>query len=106
VPYYTIPVTNEPDQNFICTVPVNGQNITLRFRLRYNTQGGYWWLTLADKNGNVLVDGVPLLTGQNILEQYQYLNIGSAYVVKTGSSPLDSPDEQSLGKDFLLVWGD
>jgi len=104
--YYIIPLTSDPDQSLTCTVPVNGKNITLRFRVRYNTQAGYWWMTVSDKNGNILVDSLPLLTGQNLLEQYQNLGIGSAYLVNTGNTKLDSPDDTTLGSDFVLAWGD
>lgn len=106
--YYQLPITSDPDQTFSCTIPIGNQNVTLNFRLRYNDQAGYWWLTIADKDNNVILDPLPLLspaspTG-NLLEQYQYLGIGSAYLVNVGSSA-DSPTDSNLGTDFLLIWG-
>jgi hypothetical protein len=67
---------------------------------------------IADVNNNILISEVPLLTGTypaaNILGQFQYMNIGSAYLlnVSNGSTTLDYPNGQDLGTDFVLLWGD
>jgi len=107
--YVTIPLTTEPDQSFICTVPVDGKNISLLFRLRYNTQGGYWWLGLSDPNtAEQYLDSLPLLPAMypaaNLLPAY--MELGSAYVVPTGTNITGSPDDTNLGADYVLVWGD
>jgi len=108
--YYMVPVTSKPNQKLSITVPVSGKNVKLNLKLSYNTQAGYWWITISDANNNILIDSLPLLVGQppanNLLEQYQYLGIGSMYLVNNGNSALDSPDKESLGTDFLLLWGD
>jgi len=108
--YNLIPVTSNPDQRMTVTIPVNGQNVTLRLRIRYNAQGGYWWMAVSDQSGNLLVDAVPLVTGDypagDLLGQYQYLGIGSCVVVNAGNTALDSPDDTSLGVSFFLAWGD
>lgn len=103
---YEIPLTSKPDQNFQVTIPVDGNNITLRFRVRYNTQGNYWWMSISDKEGKVLIDALPLLGGGNLLEPHSYLGIGSAYVINTGNNYMDYPDSTNLGTDFKLIWGD
>jgi hypothetical protein len=104
--FYKVPLTNEPDQTLSITLPVNGKNINLNLRVRYNTQGGYWWMTISDANGNVLLDALPLLTGIDLLEQYEYLGIGSAVILNRGNTTLDSPDDKTLGTDFWLIMGD
>lgn len=67
-------------------------------------------MAVTDKNHNVLLDGVPLITGSypaaNLLRQYQYLGIGSAYIVPASSGLPDIPNFDDLGTDFLLVWTD
>jgi hypothetical protein len=103
---YEIPLTNDPDQTLAVTVPIGGVNINLRLRVRFNTQANYWWMTVADIKGNVLADAIPLLSGGDILGQFQYLGLGSAYVVNMGNSIMDSPDSTNLGTDFRLWWGD
>jgi len=109
--YVVIPLTSDPDQTFNCTIPVDGKNIALSLRLRYNTAANYWVLTIADpKTGVVILDSIPILTGDypaaDILGQYKYLGLGSAGVLKMGGCVTDYPDSISLGTDFVLVWGD
>ena len=106
MPNYYIPVTNDPDQSFICSIPLGGKNVQLRFRIRYNSEAKYWWMTISDSKGKVLIDSLPLLSGGNLLEQYRYLGLGKAYIVSSGNTILEDPDDLTLGTDFLLMWGD
>ena len=59
-----------------------------------------------------IISNVPLITGglngksANLLQQYQYMNIGSAFIAKTSEIELDYPDDKTLGTEFVLVWGD
>ena len=109
--YYVIPLTSDPDQKFDCTIPVDGKNISLSLRVRFNTAGNFWVLTIADPRTKVIIlDSIPLLTGRypaaDILGQYKHLKLGSACIIKAGESSLDYPDSTNLGADFVLVWGD
>lgn len=108
--YKIIPLTSDPDQQFSCTIPVDGKNVKLYFRLRYNTEGGYWWMSVT-KDGIMLVDALPLLYNEfpaaDMLEQYSYFGIGSACICKSSNTDKsDRPTENNLGADFVLVWGD
>ena len=105
-----IPLEN---QNQILEVPlsVDGGRITLRFEIMFNRIAGYWTMNVIDVNsGVILLSSIPLLTGSigasNILGQYRYLGIGSAYLVKVGNVIEDYPGELDLGTNFLLIWGD
>lgn len=110
MPYKIIPLTTDPNQNFKSTIPVDGKNLTLFFYLRYNQIAGYWWLSIGDSKNKILIDSLPLVTGDypaaNILGQYSYLNIGSCTIVKTGDLPSDIPDNTNLGTDYVMVWSD
>jgi hypothetical protein len=60
---------------------------------------------------DVLIDAIPLMRGEfpaaNLLEQYSYMNIGSATIVHHGKLPPDAnPNDTNLGAEFYLVWGD
>lgn len=109
---YIIPLTTDPNQTFFCTIPVDGENLPLRFFLRYIEPAGYWIMNI--KHGitvETLVDALPILTGEypaaNLLQQYSHLKIGSAVVTPTGlptGSP--EPDDKTLGAAYVLVWGD
>lgn len=104
---YVIPLTTSPNQKFTSTIPVDGKKIKFNFVLRYNTEAKYWVLDIYDSKNTSLLASVNLICGLNLLEQYSYLNIGSAYVVKVDKSiTTDSPNEYNLGTDFVLVWSD
>lgn len=102
-----IPLTTDPNDTFSSTIPVNRKNTKFYFFLRYNEEAGYWVMDLSDENKEPVVSSVPLISGINILEQYEYLKIGKAYIIKTDNSLLaDKPDTTNLGKAFKLVWTD
>jgi len=109
---FVVPLTSEPNQNFRCTIPVNGQNIPFDFTFRYNSEADYWIMSISDAtSGNMLVSDLPLLAGiypaANLLEQFEHLRIGAAVIVKTNpDNPNDAPNANNLGVDFQLVWSD
>jgi len=104
-----IPLTNDPNQTFSVQLIVNGALLTLNLELSYSSMAGYWQLAVADVNGSPLVASVPLLTGlypaSNLLAQYQYLQIGSAYLLNTSGADTDYPGATNLNA-YTLVWGD
>lgn len=109
--YVLIPLTSEPDQKIQeITIPVDGQNLRLGLRIRYNTVGNYWWMTISSRNGEVLIDSLPLVVGQypaaDIFAPHKYMGLGSACVVNAGNAVLDYPNDSTLGVDFFLLWGD
>lgn len=106
-----IPLTSDPDQVFKITIPVDGKNLKLKLRVKFNTAANYWTMSIYDAASNELIlESIPLLTGAypagDILGQYRYLGLGSATIINTGDSTMDSPDSTNLGTDFLLAWGD
>lgn len=104
---YIIPLAPSPNQTFTSTIPINGKKLKLYFFLRYNTEEKCWNMDISDSNKKPLIFSIPLVCGCNILEQYDYLNIGSAYIVKLDNNVTDSePNEYNLGDKFVLVWGD
>jgi hypothetical protein len=108
---YVIPLTAAPNQYFDCTIPVNGQNRSLRFNVRYNDIGKYWWLEIRDPQTNEFIaDNIVLVPGESpaadLLEQLQYLGLGSAAIIDISGGKSDRPDDTNLGVDFVLVWGD
>lgn len=107
-----VPLETYPDQVIHVTVPAqNGNNAQLILHLRYNTEGDFWHMDISDSQENLLVTGVPLLTGgypaANILNQFDYLGIGSAVILNmTEATEADIPGLADLGTDFVLIWGD
>jgi hypothetical protein len=101
-----IPLDNSPNQTWSTSVAINGGITTFFVTLRYSEVAGYWVMSIQDSNQNLLLDSVPLVTGLNILQQYGYLDIGSIYILNTGNSNDDYPNNQELGNAFSMVWGD
>ena len=105
-----VPLSNSPLQTFGIALSVGSATIRLILTFRYNEMAGYWVMTVQDANANLLLDSVPMVTGTwpaaNILKQYQYLGIGSCYLINIGNNPLDYPDDTCLGTDFVLIWSD
>ena len=106
-----IPLTSSPDQTFKITIPVDGKNLKLKLRVKFNTVANYWVMSIYNATSNELIlDSIPLLTGgypaADIFGQFRHLGLGSATIIDAGSSSMDSPDSTTLGTDFLLCWGD
>ncbi len=103
-----IPLTNAPNQSISTSLSVNGSVLRLQLFIYFNEMSQYWVLDISDSAGNLLVQDVPLLTGTwpagNLLAQYGYLNIGSAYIINLGQTPNDYPNSTELGNNFLLLW--
>lgn len=104
-----IPLDNSPNQTLDVQLNVNGANKNLRLFIRFNEAASYRTMAIIDpETGSYLVDAIPLLCGDypaaDLLKPYQYLRIGSAYLLNMGSTA-DHPDATNM-KDFNLIWGD
>jgi hypothetical protein len=106
-----VTLSNSPRQQFPVNLTVNGEQLQLNLVIAYNEVSQYWVMSISDIDNNPLITDVPLLTGEypsaNLLNQYQYMLIGSAYIFDVGSIIDDDyPNSQELGIQFVLVWGD
>lgn len=103
---YVIPVDNSQNNTFKCTVPVDGKAIKFKFRFSFNSEAGYWYMDIYKSDNTPLLSSIPLVCGCNLLDQYTYMEIGSAYLVKTDKTFKDDiPNMYTLGTKFKLVWG-
>jgi len=104
-----VPLSQAPNQSFAVQLTVDGQPLTLNLLLSYLYMSGWWQMQVSDVNNNILIASVPLITGwypgANILAQYGYLAIGSAYVLNTGNVNSDYPGVDNLTA-FSLLWDD
>lgn len=84
--------------------------LTLNLTFTFSEMANYWIMAVADANNNLLIDSIPLVTGywpsNNMLAQYVYLFIGSAYLVNVSNSGEDYPSQNTLATDWNLIWGD
>ena len=105
-----VPLTSSPYQTFTVLLTVDGNSLTLGLRVYYNEIGGYWLMDVSDSQGNNLLTSIPLITGEypssNLLGQYGYLKIGSAYVLNNSGTTDENATYNTLGTDFVLGWDD
>jgi hypothetical protein len=112
--YQKVPLITTKSQQFTITLYINGSNQSFKFIIMWNHIADYWVLTIINLiNSAYIIDSVPLVTGQintnslNILRQFDYLEIGRAYLVPSVSVPkTDYPDNTNLDSEFELVWDD
>lgn len=79
-----IPLLNRP-QKF--SIQIKG--ITYQFELVWsNAELGGWTLTISKPDDTVLIAGIPLVTGIDLLAQYQHiLNFSLYAATQDGSNP-------------------
>jgi hypothetical protein len=105
-----IPLSPSPNQSLTVQLQVDGAPLTLNLAFRWNYMAGYWVMTIFDSSGDLILDSIPLITGwypaANLLAQYEYLRIGSAFILNDGNSDSDYPGQTDLGSAFSLLWDD
>lgn len=81
-------------------ITLNGvtYNMLVIWRDDPNGEGG-WCLDILTSQNVPLVQGVPLITGADLLEQYAYLGIGGSLFVQTVQDPAAPPTFDNLGTD-------
>jgi hypothetical protein len=116
MPGQIVPLTSAQNQTLTVSLSINGGTVSLQLSVSYNAMGGFWQMNIADQTDTPIVGPVPLLTGAypagNILAAYQYMNIGSAFVINVSGIvntvngvPVDWP-QTNLGTDYVLLWDD
>lgn len=98
---YSIPVQVGTPQTFAITLGGVSYQMSLKYR---NTDQGGWTLDIADQNGNPILNGLPLVTGADLLAQYAYLGFGGQLAVQTNSDPDAAPTFSNLGDDAQIYW--
>lgn len=105
-----VPLDSSANQSFTVSLSVDDNILTLQLVIGFSEMAQYWVMSISDNQGNLLLSSIPLITGDwpaaNLLAQYGYLQIGSAYIINAGQVAIDYPDNVSLGTDFYLLWSD
>jgi hypothetical protein len=97
---YEIPLISLP-QRF--NIELGGISYIFRLRFCYTPMGG-WILDIYDNQGVQLICGIPLVTGCDLLGQYQYLNIPGSLYCATDGNPSLPPAYNNLGTLSHLYW--
>ncbi len=98
-----INLTANPNQTFKTTIPGDIRNLSFILTQSYNAQAGYWVLGIYDVSKNPIILNVPMLCGYDLLGQFQYMNIGSIYIVNVGDHTQLNPNDMNI-TNFVLVW--
>jgi hypothetical protein len=96
---YEVPLTPQPQT--LSVVFPNGQSYNLRLIYLF-TPNDCWELDIADSDDNPLVQGIPLVTGADLLAQYEYLNFGCQMYCATDADPDAVPRFFNLGSSAHL----
>lgn len=77
--------------------------------VQWNAPNASWMMDILDQDNNQILSGVPLITGADLLEQFEYLMIGGAIdagemQVQTTSDTFAVPTYANLGTDGNLYW--
>ena len=101
---YIIPIIAN---KFTCNLDINGENKTLVLEFNYNAVGDMWKMSILNETEEVLISNIPLLPTTNLLEQYSYMNLGSAVLIpNTDEVKEEYPSMNTLKDNYTLFWGD
>lgn len=89
---YEIPLSAEA-QKF--TIALAGQDRQLR--VYWNKWSENWVLDLNQPDGTPLLQGLPIVTGADILGQYEHLGLGGSIVAQTDFDLDAVPTFENLG---------
>lgn len=98
---YEIPLV--PSQNQKLTISLNGVQYTLIFNWVDADQGG-WTVDIMDSTDAPIIQGIPLITGADLLAQYAYLNLGGQLLVQSDAILTDVPTYSNLGQGSHLYY--
>lgn len=90
---YEIPLTPQ-SQQLSTTLAGTTYNLAVLWR---DGEFGGWFLDINDQNNNPIINGIPLVTGVDLLAQYEYLGLGFQLWVQTDNDPAAVPTYTNLG---------
>lgn len=67
------------------------------FQMAVTWRAAFWCLDIMDSSGADLIKGVPLITGADLLAQYDYLGLGFSLYVGCDNPANVNPTETDLG---------
>lgn len=77
--------------------------LDLNMNLEFKGAAG-WVMDVANNVGDTLLSGVPLVTGGNLLEQFEHLGIPGGLWVQTKNAPDAVPTFDNLGVESFLFY--
>jgi hypothetical protein len=96
---FEIPLSATPQ-----TLSVSLVGVTYNLTVKWNDISRAWVIDLYDQNDNLIVGGIPMVTGEDLLEPYGYLKIGGQLIVQTDTDTLAVPTFDNLGATSHLYF--
>lgn len=75
-----------------------------QFTVKWNDANQAWTLDIADSSGNPIISGIPIVTGQDLLAPYGYLNFGGQLIAQTTNDTDAVPTLANLGSTGNLYF--
>lgn len=100
---FPLPVSSSAQSFFVQLV-----NISYKITLRWNAVAIAWVMDIASQDEVPLVQGIPIVTGVDLLAPYAYLGIGGGIIAITEGDQDKVPTFDNLGKggDVFFVTDD
>jgi len=96
---YEIPLTNAAQK---INIALGGTTYALN--VVWNDQAQVWVVDISDTSGNLIIGGIPLVTGVDLLGQYEYLDFGGQLVAQTDFDLTAPPSYTNLGSTGHLYF--
>lgn len=78
--------------------------VIYQLRVRWNSPNQAWTLDIASASGAPIISGIPIVTGQNLLAPYAYLNLGGQLIAQTTNDTAAVPTLANLGSTGNLFF--
>lgn len=98
---FLIPLTNTPQ-----AFEIDLAGITYTLTVKWNDIGQSWFLDIGDSNNVPIATSIPLVTGDDLLDGLEYLEIGGQLFVYTNALqyPDAVPTLDNLGDSINLYF--
>lgn len=97
---YLIPLTPVA-QNF----QISLAGVVYTLTVKWNDIGQFWIMDIADITNVRIVSCLPFITGDDLLDGFEYLEFGGAFFILTnGNDPFNIPTYTNLGTDSNLYF--
>ena len=94
-----IPLRVNPNYNF----SVDLEEHSYKFTIRWNGTGEFWVLNIEGITNNVVVNGIPMVTGPNLLKPFAIKELGAIYMVDL-QSQFSDPNYDDIGTRFVMLY--
>lgn len=90
--YFEIPTTSESQR-----MSIQLGDRVYSIMLWWNEFSACWVIDISDVDQNLIVSGIPLVTGTDLLGQFKHLDIPGGLLVQSDNDAFQVPDKVSLG---------